>query len=600
MLLLCAVVGAEDLMGTLRERLREKYSNSADKNDEMRAFYESCEAVTTTLVCDWIRNEAENGDLEPLEHFNNILGVDNHYESGFEAELGMSPDTSIQYPFCSWRYMYSQLSRDSSAWNVAFPDQNSIYHAMLVYFNKDDEFVIKGPNIPYVRYFSLQTYDPSAASIDSKIDYQLRTEYNSGSNAYSNATCGEAGDPQGSFDIRITAHGNKYQSNGFINELAALHKDRKAGFFFLFLRLYDPEPYPEDGESWNKKMAPMINECYGVEGYGANLEEAKRWGWVCPPILKRTNAGSGIMTELPYCVKGRDDQFKNYNQGATPGRLCLLRPNSKNNLFLPANSNMHGMFRNKDANYLMGCALHDEGIGRIRGKRDGKLWARLSGKLPKTPNSLYDTPYVGDPLEYDIRYISISSINRSPPSAVMMTLKDDEILSHLRSLGGDAERNREYVIWFGPDESEMPQVAKDEGGIFVPWPREYQEDDKGNVSFGDLVPYPGILYREILSQSQVLDDYEVTYEEGITDIIRNHCFGEAKQEREATWRRNLRPYCYEETCCGDSPPECCRERRHIHETMRGHYPKVDYYFVSDEAGEVREATESGGLMLAGG
>ena len=133
----------------------------------------------------------------PPQHFNNILGVDNHYESGFEAELGMSPDTSIQYPFCSWRYMYSQLSRDSSAWNVAFPDQNSIYHAMLVYFNKDDEFVIKGPNIPYVRYFSLQTYDPSAASIDSKIDYQLRTEYNSGSNAYSNATCGEAGDPQG-------------------------------------------------------------------------------------------------------------------------------------------------------------------------------------------------------------------------------------------------------------------------------------------------------------------------------------------------------------------------------------------------------------------
>ena len=123
--------------------------------------------------------------------------MDNHYESGFKAEMGMSPDTSIQYPFCSWRYMYTQLSRDSSAWNVAFPDQNSIYHSMLVYFNKGDEFVIKGPNIPYVRYFSLQTYDPSAASIDSKIDYELRTEYNSGSNAYNNATCGEAGDPQG-------------------------------------------------------------------------------------------------------------------------------------------------------------------------------------------------------------------------------------------------------------------------------------------------------------------------------------------------------------------------------------------------------------------
>ena len=75
------------------------------------------------------------------------------------------------------------------------------------------------------------------------------------------------------------------------------------------------------------------------------------------------------MTELPYCVKGRDDNFKNYNQGAAPGRLCLLRPNSKDNLFLPANSNLHGMFRNKDANYLMGCALHDEEMGGLRGKR---------------------------------------------------------------------------------------------------------------------------------------------------------------------------------------------------------------------------------------
>ena len=54
-------------MGDLWERLREKYSNASDNDGEMRAFYDSCEAITTTLVCDWIRNEAENGDLEPLE-----------------------------------------------------------------------------------------------------------------------------------------------------------------------------------------------------------------------------------------------------------------------------------------------------------------------------------------------------------------------------------------------------------------------------------------------------------------------------------------------------------------------------------------------------
>jgi hypothetical protein len=94
----------------------------------------------------------------------------------------------------------------------------------VVYFNEGDEFHINGGSLPYVRYWSLQTYDKEAGSLGSIQDYTARTEYGSGPNAYANKTAGEAGDAQGSFDVRITAHGDKYKGNKYINELPALHK----------------------------------------------------------------------------------------------------------------------------------------------------------------------------------------------------------------------------------------------------------------------------------------------------------------------------------------------------------------------------------------
>ena len=42
-------------------------------------------------------------------------------------------------------------------------------------------------------------------------------------------------------------------------------------------------------------------------------------------------------------------------QGGIPTKSCLMRPNSKDNLFLPQNAKMSGLFRNKDANYLLSC-----------------------------------------------------------------------------------------------------------------------------------------------------------------------------------------------------------------------------------------------------
>jgi len=197
----------------------------------------------------------------------------------------------------------------------------------------------------------------------------------------------------------------------------------------------------------------------------------------------------------------------------------MIRPNSKDNLFLPANDALNGEFRNEDANYLMGCveirpvlrpgapALRGSSGELSAGRRTKELtvWARLAGVLPSTAGGVYSEPYVGDPSSYDVRYVSISSTNRSPPSAVYKTVKDSEIREHFGSAG-------EYVIWFGEDESQMPLEALQENAMFMPWPRETRdteawpretkvvENETGEVAMGRLAPFAGILYREILSQ----------------------------------------------------------------------------------------------------
>ena len=256
----------------------------------------------------------------------------------------------VQYPHCAWRHTYSQLRRETSAWDVAFPDQNSVYHAMLVYFNPGDEFVVEGESLPYVRYFSLQTYDRNAASLGSLIDYKVLTDESMGqANAYNNATAGQERSPQGSFEVRVTAHGNKYASDPSVNELAALSPDQASGFFFLFLRYYVPERFPADMDDFEDKIKPMTDQCYGrVKSRADILAESKRWGWVCPPTLTRVNSMTGKSNSLPYCVKAiRQDSIKSYDQGKTPKKSCLLKANTQDNFFLPANSNLGGEFRNR-------------------------------------------------------------------------------------------------------------------------------------------------------------------------------------------------------------------------------------------------------------
>lgn len=142
-----------------------------------------------------------------------------------------------------------------------------------------------------------------------------------------------------------------------------------------------------------------------------------------------------------------------------------------------------------------------------------------------------------------------------------------------------------YAIWFGDDESNMPTAAKLENAIFMPWARDvHTNSSSGAVSLGEIVPFPGILYREILSQGQVFDDDDCDYHHGVGDVLKDVCgWPEGIESADAfnalMGRRELRSYCYDDTCCGDRPPECCRDRRHLKSVMREYYPSVEYFRV---------------------
>jgi hypothetical protein len=52
---------------------------------------------------------------------------------------------------------------------------------------------------------------------------------------------------------------------------------------------------------------------------------------------------------------------------------------------------------------------------------------RMQGKLPRTPHSLYSFPRVSEPEHYDVRYLSISTIDMLFPSPTYEEVKDTDI-----------------------------------------------------------------------------------------------------------------------------------------------------------------------------
>ena len=205
-----------------------------------------------------------------------------------------------------------------------------------------------------------------------------------------------------------------------------------------------------------------------------------------------------------------------------------------------------------------------------------ELWARVTGVLPITANSLYSPPYVSNVSDYQVRYVSLSSVGRSLPYRGYETLNDRAIEKHyLESVGPSWDRF--FVIWMGPpDVRRFPAEVERDRGLFLPWGRSFG---------GKQVPFPGVLYRQILSRGQVAGA-KTGEPFSLAHIIPDTC--RAEEEEGAGSSDGGPPVCREgddlgcwlerNLCCGSKAPQWCYSPRYLANKMRSFYPRVEYFY----------------------
>jgi hypothetical protein len=106
---------------------------------------------------------------------------------------------------------------DINNFNIALPDSYALYKGSFICINKGESITIEG-NIPNARYYSMQVYDSSTASLGSLNDQQINIR------------------TDGSFSINITK--DKYGVNNKTSS-NSLYVQSKNSFLVVIYRLYD-------------------------------------------------------------------------------------------------------------------------------------------------------------------------------------------------------------------------------------------------------------------------------------------------------------------------------------------------------------------------
>lgn len=556
-----------------------------------------------------------------------------------------------------------------------------------MYIRRGEEIKISSSSLPYARYFSFQSYSiPDFVSSASLRDVDIIPSGN-GPNCYTNLTAAMAGAKQGGYEVVVTSHGD----HGHANELRALADDRASGYFILFFRIYQDRvgslpPMSELADDMGECFGPRGR-------YPTETPQEWGWACPPSVAVKRLSrrVGGGKFETLPLCGYRRKHGIV-YNDVTPPVIACpsVRAPNLPFNFFLPSPDYIKQKFANKDAKYLFSCAEapwvpekskgaggwsfwkgqrspveegrerevnregatkkenHRKPVARDKPSEDGEvegegqrrapeagrgsgegceLWARVTGRLPRTANSLYEPPFIANFSDYDVRYVSLSSVGRSLPYRGYQTLHDADITEHyLREFGPAWLEDRSFKLWLGPPQyslaarSHLPGIVREEKGLFLPWGRDFR---------GEHIPFPGILYRQILSQGQVVgpstaagnagpgngSDCAWTGERkeghrgppaksltgvgaasatgsgapiaGLAEIIPPTC---EKQEGEGTEPLHVLS---NHLCCGPAAPEWCHDPRFVASKMRDFYPLVEYYLRRPPR-DTRDGLEAGG------
>lgn len=197
--------------------------------------------------------------------------------------------------------------------NIAFPDIAAMYSGSFICM-KDNDTITLESDVPYARYYSVQVYDSTKASLGSLNDHEINVH-------------------DGKFAINITKVGTKRNltnANENILKIGASENILKIStpdkFLILIYRVYDVP------------NATELKTQYGVSSNGRN----EIFGWIKPPKLYKH--GKIIVHSDTYTKITYPRIYRNID----PIKPTIY--NAKNNFFKPYSSNY---FSNNDANYLI-------------------------------------------------------------------------------------------------------------------------------------------------------------------------------------------------------------------------------------------------------
>jgi hypothetical protein len=272
--------------------------------------------------------------------------------------------------------------------------------------NEKNIFRIKG-TFPSqgVRYFSLQSNNAGIGfPISTMKDYEIEPDdpINTRNPYASNDTALNVG----TYTIYVTPRGNQ----GFPNELALCPSDWsdtkcKSMNAVMILRFYTSDPALSPA---NSNTDPPVGQ-----------PNPRLFGGENPPVVERriSTGLNGERSKDEYFVYTPCDQTRptrttsmitDYFSVLIPPWDDPVRHNKKDNfvLYLGEESSTAGVYPNLDITYLLATAWQN-GADVPAGTR---IVAKVTGLMPITAKNLHDDPKIANWQDYDVRYMSISTI----------------------------------------------------------------------------------------------------------------------------------------------------------------------------------------------
>jgi hypothetical protein len=416
---------------------------------------------------------------------------------------------------CGWQIFIS-----CRTYNLAVPDENAVYQAMILENITSNNIIrIQGP-FPKLRYFSYQTYQPAdGRPLGTIPDFKMKPD-GDGINPF--ATPAKAQDWMASpdtYSLYITPTGKM----GYPNELPVLNITSPADQcdtsptgcqVVVFFRLYVGE----------KNFDP----------YSKFDEAQAQWGYVDPPTILRRSAlnfaafdkGEKGITPYPVCstptrlaITSRlFDMHKSKMQRENQYKGSPHLDNKDTNFILYTGRKHYTPFPNMDSNYLFSAA--NPGL-----MEPYVLMATIEGRLPITPAGLTTDPRIGDPNSYEVRYVSLSTIQPGSFQPTYSALMDKDFETFYKKKW-DETNERMYKVVAAPDakSAERCGLYNAKENMFLSTVAVDSSTQKSMTGAPNLVAF---VYRQLLSREQLTgkSDHSVSYAKKVCqNLAPGSCF----------------------------------------------------------------------------